>query len=393
MHLSKELKRILIMSSSFNVIFNFISIFVNYYIWQTYHHISDICLYNIGMYCTWGMAFATGAKLLTRFSIRIPMRLSALSGALTFLLLILLHIHNHTLWILTIAAPTGLFGGFYYSGQNLGISMSGTGKEFGSFYFTQSLIGQIIALVNPILSALFIHFSGFLGSFILMFVFVSAMIYISFLVPCITLKEAIGNKALYKNFSWNKVFFEQAIRWMYTSILIGGVFFQLQATLATVLTFNVSGSAIWIAILNTSYTLACIIGLRIYRKLTIPNQKWLMIGILFVATGFILALFTQSIILVLSNFATCVGMFYFNSVYNAQQYQVLSNYPPYERTRIFVWREVTFCVSKSLILALIFPLHQLEGFAFAGLLAFALLCGFSIPFIQSRAFVPNPIRG
>ncbi|MCL6627761.1 MAG: MFS transporter, partial [Alicyclobacillus shizuokensis] len=61
MGLPKDLRRILWMSSVFLVIFTFMGIFVNLYIWERHQSIAELCWYNIVLFIAWGIGFTTGA--------------------------------------------------------------------------------------------------------------------------------------------------------------------------------------------------------------------------------------------------------------------------------------------------------------------------------------------
>src|SRR5665647_928450 len=101
------------MNASSNIIFNFIGIFVNLYIWEQGRSIFDVTWFNLILFCMWGISFTYGAKLLMRYSTKLLIRIIAICGAATFLLLSFLHLDNRMLWIAIIAIPIGIMWGFY----------------------------------------------------------------------------------------------------------------------------------------------------------------------------------------------------------------------------------------------------------------------------------------
>lgn len=386
MRLSSDLKRILLISSTFLIIFTYMGIFVNLYIWQRHQSIAELSWYNIVLFIAWGVGFTLGASVLTKFSCRAPMRLSALSGMAVFILLSFLKLPNDYLWIFIIAVPVGLFGGFYYSGQNLSIARLGRGEEFSAFYFYQSLVSQVIGLVNPIVSALVIHWFGYASSFALMLFFVCAMLFMSFLVPKITYKQDLPpGESFFSKSTWREVFPTPSLRWMFAGLFVGGLFFQFQAALSLILTFSVTGNKIMIGSLSMGYTLACVVALRIYQRSQLDRKHWLTIGVTLIAIGFLLAVFPQSIVRVVSNFFTTVGMFYFGSVWNGQQYAMFSELPPIHVARLFTWRENTFNVARIIVYAALFPLHRLIGIPFDVILAVMLVTAAAVPYLQSKS--------
>ncbi|WP_026962982.1 MFS transporter [Alicyclobacillus herbarius] len=386
MGLPRDLRRILLMSSVFLVIFTFMGIFVNLYIWERHQSIAELCWYNIVLFIAWGIGFTTGAASLTRFSCRVPMRLSALSGLAAFAVLCLVKIPDEYLWIAFVAIPAGLFGGFYYSGQNLCIIRLGRGEEFSAFYFYQNLINQVVGLVNPILFALVIHWFGYNSSFLLMILFVLAMFAVSFLVPPITYKGDVGTGgSFYSHISWRDVFPTPSLRWMHAGLFVGALFFQFQSALSLILTFSVTGNKVLIGLLSMGYTLACVVALRLYQRLELPGRHWMNIGVVLIAVGFLLAVCPNAWVRVVSNFLTTVGMFYFGSVWNAQQYALFSELAPMHSARLFTWRENTFNVSRILVYAALFPLHQLTGLPFYLILVAMLVCSVFVPYLQNKS--------
>jgi len=380
--LSKEIKRLLMMNASSNIIFNYIGIFVNLYIWQENKSIFDVAWFNLIQFVTWTLCFLLGSFLISRYSNRILIRAIALCGAATFLLLTFLHLDNRLLWIASIAVPVGAMWGFYASAQNLTLSLYGKGKDFESYFSVSSVLGQTISVVNPVVFALVIQWLGFSGSFLLMFLFVLILLWVSFLIPSITLaREGVP---LARNLSFGKVFSTTSLKWLVPSCMAAGVFLQFQSLFALLFTFSVSKDKLVIALLNVLYTCFAMCAMLLYRKMKVKENVWLAVGMGCLSVGFLIVLFPAAPILVISNILTTVGMFYFATVWNTRQFAVISRSTPIEQARIFMWRECLLNLSRILVNLLVLNVKDFHGGMFIFLLGLALSCASVIPYLSGK---------
>ncbi|WJH33787.1 hypothetical protein N6H14_27920 [Paenibacillus sp. CC-CFT747] len=276
MSVSKEIKRLLVMNASSNIIFNYVGIFVNLYIWESGKSIRDVTWFNFILFAAWTVTFIAGARLMTRFSNRLLVRAVALSGAATFLLLTFLHLDNRLLWITIIAIPVGTMWGIYAAAQNITLSLFGKGKDFAGYFSASTIIGQTISVLNPIVFALVIKWIGYTGSFVLMFVFVTILLVVSFLIPPISLSSE--RMPLFQHVSFSRVFTTASLRWMVPSCLAAGIFLQFQGLFALLFTFSVSKDKLIIALLNVLYTGSAITAMILYRKFALRDNVWLTGG-------------------------------------------------------------------------------------------------------------------
>ncbi|TDF98588.1 MFS transporter [Paenibacillus piri] len=371
------------MNASSNIIFNYIGIFVNLYIWEKSRSIFDVTWFNLILFITWSLAFALGSRLLTRFTTRVLIRMTAACGALTFLLLTTLTLDNRLLWIAIIAVPVGIMWGFYASSQNITLSVFGKGKDFEVYFSIATIIGQAISILNPVVFALIIKWIGYSGSFLLMFVFVAVLMTVSFMIPPITLSTE--KKPLFQNMRFSEVFSYPAIRWMVPSCLAAGVFLQFQGLFALIFTFSVSSDKLVIALLNVLYAVSAIIAMVLHRRLNIQGGIWLKVGMVAISAGFLVALLQHSVFLVISNILTTVGLFYFGTVWNSDQFRIISRHTSIEQARILLWRECFLNISRIFILILILNVQELKGPVFVTLLAFALGCALLIPLFSQKS--------
>jgi YQGE family putative transporter len=380
---SKDIKRLLLMNASSNIIFNYIGIFVNLYLWEKNKSIFDVTLFNLVLFVSWTFCFVAGARLISRFSNRMLVRSVAVCGAITFALLSFLHLDNRMLWISIIAVPVGAMWGFYASTQNLTLCLIGKGRDFEGYFSLSTIIGQVVSIANPIVFALVIQWIGYAGSFLLMFVFVTILLTVSFFLPRISFENA--SEPMFERMSFTRVFVSPALKWMVPSCLAAGIFLQFQGLFALLFTFSVSQEKLVIALLNVLYACFSIAAMTLYRRASLRTGVWLSLGMAAISAGFLIALLRSAPFLVLSNILTTVGMFYFGTVWNTRQFAIISSYTAIHQARIFVWRECLLNVSRMTVLALVLPLRELAGSWFAALLLMAIASAATIPYFSARS--------
>jgi YQGE family putative transporter len=383
MNVTGPIQRLLLSNASSAIIFNYINIFINLYIWEKNKSIFEVAWFNLVLFSTWTVAFAVGFRLLTFCTTRVLIRTNSISGALVFLLLSVLELDNRLLWIAIIAIPIGSMYGFYAAAQNITLSVYGKGKDFEQYFSYSSIIGQLVSVINPIAFALIIQWIGFTGSFLLMFVFVSVLMVVSFLIPPITLS---GEKeSLFSHLRFREVFSTGALRWMVPSLVSAGVFLQFQMLFALVFTFSVSGDKLVIALLNVLYACSSIGAMTLYRRLKIKENVWLGIGMLFMASGFLLPLIGQAPFLVISNILTTVGLFYFGTIWNTQQFRIITQMSAIMQSRIFLWRELFLNSTRIVLLVLALSVQDIRGGAFIGLISLALVSALVVPIFAMKS--------
>lgn len=385
MGLPKEFRRLLLMNAMSFIIFIYIGIFVNLYIWEQGHRIADVAWFNLFLFLTWALSFSLGAWLLKRWSIRLLFGLSALSGGTAFLLLSFLHLDNRMLWISIIGMPVGIMWGFFSCAQNLSISTSGKGQEFGNFFAASNTISQITNMSVPIVAAQVIGWFGYSGSFTLMLLFVTGMLITALTLPRISLKSKDLHRQNWgETMKYRQVFMEPRLKWLIPSCLAAGLFLQFQGLFALLFTFSITEDKTIIALLNTLYTSSSLFALFLYRKLKLGERTWLHAAILLLAGGFLLMLYPVPVVLILSNVMTTVGLFYFGTTWNAQQFRAISHHPPERQSSLLVWRECLICLTRCVMLVLILFVKDFSGVVFVLLISVAIGTLFSIPYFQKK---------
>ncbi|WP_179097629.1 MFS transporter [Paenibacillus sp. FSL H7-0331] len=383
LRIAASIRKVLIMNAASTIIFNYIGIFVNLFIWEKNHSIFDVTWFNLIMFITWSLAFAGGSRLLTKYTTRALIRTTATCGAITFILLTTLTLDNRLLWITIIAIPVGIMWGLYAASQNITLTAIGKGGNFEDYFSYATIIGQTISIVNPIVFAFIIKWIGYYGSFIMMFIFITVLMVVSFFISPVTLAEE--KKPLFQQMRFSTVFSYPAIRWMVPSCLAAGVFLQFQGLFALIFTFSVSNDKLVIALLNVLYAVSSIIAMVLHRKLTVSSGIWLKVGMVAISVGFLIALLQHSVFLVISNILTTVGLFYFSTIWNSGQFRIISRHTSIEQARILLWREWFLNISRIAMLVLILFVKDLQGLTFILLLAFSLGCALLVPFFSQKS--------
>ncbi|MBB6693194.1 MFS transporter [Cohnella xylanilytica] len=385
--MSAEIRKLLVMNAITSVVTVYIGIFVNLYIWQENQRIADVSLYNMAMFVSWGAAFAAAAKLLTRFSIRLPLCLSALCGGAAFFYLMTSHLDNRTLWIVLLGLPVGAMFGLAQAAQNLGVALQGRGSEFAPYFAAVHIIVQVVSIAVPIASAKVIDGFGYGGSFALMLAFLALMLVVSARMPRIRLRkpEDPAEARRFGQFGARLAFGRPGARWIVLSLMAAGVFMQFQNLFALLFTFSVTQNKLLIALLNVAYTLSSLLGLWLYRRFRSGEMRWLWLGNGLLAAGFLIALLQEPAALIVSNVLTTIGMFYFSTVWNAQQFRYIEFAGAASQASFLVWRECILIATRCALLAMTMSLTRLQGVGFVTIVGITIACMLVIPLVQSKA--------
>lgn len=385
--MSAEIRKLLVMNAITSVVTVYIGIFVNLYIWQENQRIADVSLYNMAMFASWGAALAAAAKLLTRFSIRLPLCLSALCGGAAFFYLMTSHLDNRTLWIVLLGLPVGAMFGLAQAAQNLGVALQGRGSEFAPYFAAVHIIVQVVSIAVPIASAKVIDGFGYGGSFALMLAFLALMLVVSARMPRIRLRkpEDPAEARRFGQFGARLAFGRPGARWIVLSLMAAGVFMQFQNLFALLFTFSVTQNKLLIALLNVAYTLSSLLGLWLYRRFRSGEMRWLWLGNGLLAAGFLIALLQEPAALIVSNVLTTIGMFYFSTVWNAQQFRYIEFAGAASQASFLVWRECILIATRCALLAMTMSLTRLQGVWFVTIVGVTIACMLVIPLVQSKA--------
>jgi hypothetical protein len=95
-------------------------------------------------------------------------------------------------------------------------------------------------------------------------------------------------------------------------------------------------------------------------------------------------LFPSAPVLIISNFLTTIGMFFFMTIWNSRQFVTISQFEPIIQARILVWRELILIFSRMIMLGLTLLIHDFNGIAFKTLMILCLMCALSIPYFSKK---------
>ncbi|MCZ8519823.1 MULTISPECIES: MFS transporter [Paenibacillus] len=375
------------MNAVSSVISIYIGIFVNLYIWEPAHSIEEVSFFNLVMFLVWGLAFTLGAKLLVRFTIRLLVGLAAAGGGAAFAYLMTVQLDNRLLWIALLGVAVGGMSGFSSAAQNLPIALIGKGPEFAPYFAAQSLIAQVLSIAVPMASAKVIDAFGYRGSFALMLVFLGVMLFYAFRIPRITLPAPVGPEqtAHFGTFSFRLAFGYPGAKWVLCSLLAAGLFLQFQNLFGLLFTFSVTQDRLLIALLNALYTAAALLGLWLYRRYVLGESRWLWIGTVLIAAALLIVIIPLPAMRIASNTLSALGMFYFLTVWNSQQFRMIQECNSVQVTSFLVWREGVLVLTRCIMLSCTLFLDALHGAGFISLIGLTLLSLLAIPYFQSRA--------
>lgn len=384
MELPGELRRMLWATTSSFIVFIYIGIFVNLYIWESNRDIFQVAWFNLILFLIWPFAFFTAAKLLTVRTIRLTLGVSSVFGFVTFVQLSFLKLDNQLLWITVIALPAGIMWGFFAATQNLCLSQFGKGKEFGAFFSASNTIAQLLNMTVPVISAIVIRWYGYKGSSLLMLVFVSLMLCVSFYLPRYSIRHA--KAAGWRDWLLPSRVFRSPGSWLLIpSSAAAGIFLQFQALFALLFTFIVAQDKMVIALLNALYTGCTVLALYLYRKHDRNEAYWLKVSVLLVVVGFAAVLSGVPGLLIMSNVLTIVGVFYFNTALSSRQFRSISRHDGIRQPGLLLWRESCVCLGRLLMLTGILHVRDFHGTLYYMLMALSLASLLSVLFIEKYA--------
>lgn len=383
--LPSELRRLLYVNSVCYIVFIYIGIFVNLYIWEMHRSVREVAWYNMVLFLVWPIGFAAASQLMTRFTIRWVLFLSSVFGAVTFLTLSLLHTDNTLFWIAMVAVPTSIMWSFFSAVLNLCIPQYGKGATFGNFFSITYSVVQVLNMTVPIASALLIERLGYVSSFIMMLCFISLMIASSFKLPKFSLQHLEGKERWKDLFRAKTILRLPGSGWTIASAVTTGVFLQFQALFAMLFTFMVAGDRLTISFLNSTYTICTILALLVYRKFRRNHIEWIVIGLGLAVFGFVVVAVGTPTFFIISNILTTVGLFYFSNSWNSVQFITVSMQSGMQQARLLVWREGMICVGRIVMLLFVFAVQDPSGGNIFWLMLFAVASMATIPIFEWKA--------
>jgi len=382
MGLGKELRFLLLTTVIFSIINSYVTIFINLYIWEKYHQISQVAWFNITMLVFWGIAFTIAGKIFAVYSLQATMRIASLMALLAFLLLLTLPNASSVLWNLSIGASVGFMCGTYFMSQNIFISFYGKGDEFNTYFSLYTFAQQILSILNPIVFAIIIKSFGYATSFIIVFAVVCILFVLTFYIPNVTLSKEEKEKPFFRVHNpWLQM---QKLRSFLSSCFIMGFLLQFQLLFTQLFTFHVSENKIIIAGLNVLYTILTICAYFFVRQAHIPPIRQLQSGVVLMGMAYLLALYPEPIILILLNIFSAIGYFFLITNWNTSQFNYMKQFDSITLTNVIILREIILNIGRIIMLLFIAQVQEFRGLTYQGMILFISVCIALLFFIERK---------
>lgn len=387
MKLSTDMKKLMILNTTSLIVFNYINLFVNLYIWEEKGKIFDLAWFGMFQFLAWSIFYVIGVKVFSKTSLRFVMRISSIFAILSFLLLSYLEINHYLTWIAVIGVVFGAMYGFYYAGQTQSVSILGKRGEYTHFFSIMNVISQIIAIGIPIIFSLFIKGFGYEHSFILMIFFSLIMYFSTYFLPNVQLTEQKDEKEIFQHLSFSEVFSGKGLKLMFIAMITGGIFLQFQTIFVMVYTFSLSEDRLMIALINVAFTVITLLTIKIVTKTKekVSENSWMNMGVTFIIVGYGLAIYFESFWLFIGSIFITIGLFLFRNIYHGQQYNFIQELHSVHKIKYLMWREIALCWSRSVMLFFILFVDEINGILFIFLCTLAILAAFSIPYLHQKA--------
>jgi len=384
MGLGKELRFLLLTTVIFSIINSYVTIFINLYIWEKYHQISQVAWFNITMLVFWGVAFTIAGKIFTVYSLQVTMRIASLMALTAFFFLLALPNASPLLWNLCIGASVGFMCGTYFMSQNIFISFYGKGEELNTYFYLYTIAQQFLSILNPIVFAIIIKSFGYATSFIIVFAVVCILFVLTFYIPNVTLSKEEKEKPFFRVHNpWLQM---QKLRSFLSSCFFMGFLLQFQLLFTQLFTFHISENKIIIAGLNVLYTILTIGAYFFARKAHIPHTRQLQLGVVLMGMAYLLAIYPEPLNLVLLNVFSAIGYFFLITNWNSNQFNYMRQFKSTTLTKLIIGREVILNIGRIIMLLLIAQVKEFSGLTYQGMIIFILACIVVLFFIeQSRS--------
>lgn len=345
--LPRDVWWVIAVNASMQAIFNFVAIFVNLYWWRQGESILSVSLFNLAGTLTLFVSYLLGSHYLYKRDIRFVMLLSSIFAGATFLALFFYLPAWRDVFTTVVGLAFGLTQGFFWAANNSSMYTFLKSEQYADYFSVNTVLGQVIAVAIPLISAGIVGITGFRLSFLIMLIFVIAAFFVSTRLPHKGLQEN-----LYQNrMGFRDVFSKPGTPWVMAVVMSSGVVNQFLALFSMIYIFTVSNNVGVVALLNIGYSLVMLAALTWYRRAHFSQDVWLVMGIILILASYLLA-FTMpkngwSILVVLLMRA---GGLYLQGASGRQRYRVIMQGDVVWRTRFGLWMEIPFALSRCTIL-------------------------------------------
>ncbi|PSR22548.1 MAG: hypothetical protein C7B45_06375 [Sulfobacillus acidophilus] len=379
--LSRDVWWLIFVNAAMQVIFNFVSIFVNLYWWRQGDPIFTVSLFNLFGTVALFLSYAIGSYFLWRQDIRFVMVLSGLMAGLTFVGLFFYDPRLQVAFIIGVGLCFGLTQGFFWAANNASMYTVLPSEQWADYFSMNTVIGQGIAVVIPLASAGAVSWLGFRGAFLAMLGVVGAALGLAARLPRRRLSDN-----LYTGLGFRQVFSRPGTPWLLVVVLASGLANQFLALFSMVYIFTTSTQAGIVAVLNIGFSLVLLGALVLYRRSQWRQEWWLVAGVGFIWLSYAISLTvgrgaTDIIVVLMMR----VGGLYLTAASGRQRYRVMMQGDVVWRTRLGLWMEVPFAVSRVLILAGALLVTRVGDTPFVALMLVSVLAMIALPILTGVA--------
>ncbi|PSR34997.1 MAG: hypothetical protein C7B46_02205 [Sulfobacillus benefaciens] len=362
-------------NTAMSIIFNFVSIFVNLYWWNQGNAIFLVSLFNLASTIALFTSYLLGSHFLYRFSIRHVMVYSGVFAGLSFGALYFYNGAFRDTFGVVVGLMFGAAQGFFWAANNASMYTFLKSEQYADYFSVNTVIAQGIAVMVPLISAGIVAGIGFKGSFIIMLVFVGAGIGVSMKLPYRGLEQS-----LFAHIGPKEIFSKPGTKWAMVVVFCAGLVNQFLALFSMIYIFTVSNNVGFVAFLNIGYSLVLVGALILYRRIGFSQDTWLIVGSLLILASYLIALASghtawNTVVVLLMR----VGGLYFTGASGRQRYRVIMQGDVVWRTRLGLWMEIPFMLSRTIILTGALLVHSVGDGNFIALAILSGLAMFSLP--------------
>lgn len=373
--------RVIGVNAAMSVVFNFVSIFVNLYWWNQGEAILAVSLFNLLATVALFVAYLTGSYYLWRKDIRFVMLLSSAAAALTFLGLFVYQPAWRLEYLMGIGLAFGLAQGFFWAANNASMYTVLKAEQWADYFSVNTVVGQALAVVIPLVSAGLVSGIGFRGSFLAMLGVVGLAAWVSMRLPHQGLSEN-----LFQHVRPREIFHKPGIPWVMVVVLASGVINQFLTLFSMLYIFTVSNNVGIVAVLNIGYSLALLGALVVYRRARLSQDAWLVLGVGLVLASYAVAFWGgDGRIALITVLLMRLGGLYVSGASGRQRYRVVMQGDVLWRTRLGLWMEVPFAVSRCAILTGAMFVSRLGDSAFMSLTLVSMAAMVALPLFTRLA--------
>lgn len=383
MGLSKEVWLLVLFNTVMETIFIFTGIFVNLYLWGSNQDLMSVTLFNLVANTVLFVGYVVGSHLLYKRSVRFVMAFSCIFAALAFALLFFYTPDNRYFIVPLVGALVGMTQGFFWGGNNAALYAFLKSEDYPNYFSANTVMQQGLSIFVPLASSGLIWWLSFKGSFLFMGVLVTGALLFVAKFPKFAIEQS-----LFVRIGYLDVFSLPGTGWVMLGAFAIGIIGQFQQLFSLIFTFNVTHNEVRVALLNVGYALVVFGALFLYKRVQIRENLWLVIGIILILLGYAATLVHERTSLAIAIVLLMqVGGMYFAASSGRQGFRVMMQGDIVWRTQFGMWQELSFFVSRVLVLGIALAMHHVGDAAFIVVIMLSTLSLFLMPLFQHKSIV------